>query len=716
MPIFNNILAGASGQGDTGYNINQSLRFEDNDSAKLTRTPSSAGNRKTWTWSGWVKRSNLGTQNLLFSSADSSVRQWFGFYNNSLWFDHTNGNYVQSDALYRDVAGWLNIVVAWDTTQSTDSNRIKIYVNGEQISLTVNAWPALNQDGEINNTSVFTIGNLSTYSGYYFDGYLAEVNFIDGTALDASSFGETNEDTNQWQSIKYAGSYGTNGFYLKFQDSSALGDDSSGNTNDFTVTNLVASDQVTDSPTQNYATLNSVDAGSGTLSEGNLKSTGTTDRSATFLLSSGKWAWKVTADASGDFGVASNGLAGTESTYSASSLEVLEFELDLDANTLKVRVDGGGLTSVATGLTADAYVPLFKAACTCDFGQSGFSPTDGTFKTLNTDNLPDPSIADPAVHFSATLWSGNDAASRAITTGVDADFVWYKDRTATESNSLYDSIRGAQKRLISNSTDLERTRSTGLQSFDSTGFTVGSDSECNGSGKNYVGWNWKAGGTAVSNTDGSVTSSVSANTTAGMSIVKWTGNSGTVGHGLSQKPEMIISKCTSQVTTSWVVYAEPIGNGNAVYLESTVAQSSTNAWNNTDPTSSVFSIGSDIAPSGQDVIAYCFNSVDGYSKVGSYTGANSTDSNFIYCGFKPALVLLKNSGATEQWAMYDNKRNSFNLVDNRLRPNSNAAEDVHGGIDFVSNGFKIRSADISAPQNYIFYAVASSPFKYSNAR
>ena len=272
MPIFNNILAGASGQ-STGYDIDQSLRFYEIDTSRLERTPSSAGNRKTWTWSGWVKRSHLNVQNFLFSSADSSVRNWFGFYNNQLWFDHTNGAYVKSDALYRDVSSWYHIVVAWDTTQATDSNRIKIYINGEQISLTVNSWPALNQDGEINNTSGMYIGSLNTYAGYYYDGYMSEVNFVDGQALTPASFGETNADTNQWQAIKYTGSYGTNGFYLKFQDSSALGDDSSGNTNDFTVTNLAATDQVLDSPTNNFSTMNPLDAAgnNNTFSEGNLK-------------------------------------------------------------------------------------------------------------------------------------------------------------------------------------------------------------------------------------------------------------------------------------------------------------------------------------------------------------------------------------------------------------------------------------------------------------
>ena len=239
-----------------GYDIEQSLLFDQNDTSRLERTPSSVGNRKTWTWSGWIKRSDLNVQNFLFSGADSSVRNWFGFYNNYLWFDHTNGSYVASSAVYKDTSSWYHIVVAWDTTQSTDTNRIKIYVNGEQISLTVNAWPALNQDGEINNTSGVYIGSLNTYAGYYYDGYMSEINFVDGTALNASYFGRTDSATNQWVAKRYAGSYGTNGFYLNFSNSGSLGADSSGNNNNFTATNLVAADQKTDTPTNNFATFN----------------------------------------------------------------------------------------------------------------------------------------------------------------------------------------------------------------------------------------------------------------------------------------------------------------------------------------------------------------------------------------------------------------------------------------------------------------------------
>jgi hypothetical protein len=418
---------------------------------------------------------------------------------------------------------------------------------------------------------------------------------------------------------------------------------------------------------------------------------------------------------------------------------VLEFELDLDANTLKVRVDGGGLTSVATGLTANAYVPLFKAACTCDFGQSGFSPTDGTFKTLNTDNLPNPSIADPTVHFSTTLWSGNDAASRSITTGVDADFVWYKDRTGTESHSLYDSIRGAQKRIISNSDDIERTRSNGLQSFDSTGFTVGSDTECNGSGKNYVGWNWKAAAANTSVSAGSIdgTNPTYActrrtNSDAGFSIVSYTatgGSSATVAHGLSQAPELIICKNRS-AAYGFATYNAVSGADFTLFLNTNAAVASDSNTFPDAPSSTIFNLGASSAANGRpsntdSMIAYCWHSVEGYSKIGGYIGNANADGPFVYTGFRPAFVIIKATAGTEEWYMFDNKRNTYNSVNQYLHPNSNGAEngyaqgDSQDIVDFLSNGFKIkhaRNALNTSGSDMIYLAFAESPFKYSNAR
>ena len=743
----------------SGYDIEQSLRFDDGNTVLYHYPDSAYSDGTRWTLSTWIKLEGEKTSNtiLLHGQAsntgnDDEDRTYLGW-----WWDESGYRFFynvrRSNAWetritftpqLSDFSAWYHVLFVYNSNESSADDRIKFYLNGvlqtdrtttDSVSSGATSFIMLN--GGL--TNVHGHWNASAPRG---PGYLADFHWIDGQALTTADFGETDSDTNQWKPIEYAGTYGNSGFYFKFQDSSNLGDDSSGNGHDFTNYNLVASDQVTDSPTQNHATLNQADAGSGTLSEGSLKSTGTTDRSATFLLSSGKWAWKVTADAAGDFGVASNGLTGTESTYSASSSEVLEFELDLDANTLKVRVDGGGLTSVATGLTADAYVPLFKAACTCDFGQSGFSPTDGTFKTLNTNNLSNPSIADSTKHFNTILYDDGSGAKTGV--GFQPDLVWVKSRGSAYEYELTDSVRGVTKALSSDSTNAESTDSTGLTAFGSDGFTVGADtnySDTTGSG--MVAWNWKAGGTAVSNGDGTETVSLSANPTAGFSIIAYTGTgttdgSDTVGHGLNQAPELYFVKARTEASHDWNTYAEPIGVANYVALNLTGASAAQSNGLNHDeaPTSSVITLGSwnAVNESAKNFVIYAFHSVEGYSKVGSYAGNGvNGDGTFVYVGFLPAFVFIKrvtNSGSNSY--IVDNKRIGYNGYNSStdygsnkyLWPDSTAAEGngtaAKGmGIDLVSNGFKIRSnsSDYNASgDTYIYLAIAESPFKTSNAR
>ena len=797
MPIFNNILAGASGQ-STGYDIDQSLRFYEIDTSRLERTPSSAGNRKTWTWSGWVKRSHLNVQNFLFSSADSSVRNWFGFYNNQLWFDHTNGAYVKSDALYRDVSSWYHIVVAWDTTQATDSNRIKIYINGEQISLTVNSWPALNQDGEINNTSGMYIGSLNTYAGYYYDGYMSEVNFVDGQALTPASFGETNADTNQWQAIKYTGSYGTNGFYLKFQDSSALGDDSSGNTNDFTVTNLAATDQVLDSPTNNFSTMNPLDAAgnNNTFSEGNLKcvvaaqNTNEETRS-TIGVSSGKWYWEFylvsTTTTAGYFKVGLKSPSGSNywnvrgsdgeldhdgstgsSSVSYTTTNIVNVAVDMDSGKWWVGTNGSwvgdpsaGSGELHSGISGTVLPYILNAGSggthtiVSNFGQDSsfsgnktaqgngrtgedfyYAPPTG-YKALNTSNLDDPSIADPTKHFNTKLWTSTSAdgtsALGAVTgVGFQPDLVWAKGRSAAWDHSLFNSVMGTGlgKALYTNGTFAAGAYDTSgygnVTSFDSDGFTVGLTAGNNyaynyGSGTKYLAWNWKAGGTASSNTDGIITSSVSANPTAGFSIVSWTAsgtNNDTVGHGLSVVPELIIMK-SRDGARDWYAYTQALdGSLDFFLLNGTNAKQDSGA---NVPTSSVFSvIGSTVNVSGEKMIGYCFNSVEGYSKVGIYTGNGSADGTFVYTGFRPAFILFKRADSASNWTMFDNKTDPQNAVGREIYTDlANAEAGHYNALDFVSNGFKLRSVTYSinaSSSSFIYLAFAESPFKTSNAR
>jgi hypothetical protein len=334
------------------------------------------------------------------------------------------------------------------------------------------------------------------------------------------------------------------------------------------------------------------------------------------------------------------------------------------------------------------------------------------------------------------LYTGDGTNNRSITgLGFDPDFTWIKSRSNAYSNALYDSIRGNGAYLISNDTAAEN----GYGTFNWTnagtstdGFIVdyGTNASINGSGSTFVAWNWKANGSGVSNTDGSITSTVSANTDAGFSIVTFTSpatssTAFTVGHGLSSAPEMIITK-ERDGTLGWLVYSDelPSPKDNYLLLNSTAGNSGTvtDCWGPSVPTSSVFGMKTTVSiNTSKSTIAYCFHSVDGFSKFGSYTGNGSTDGPFVYTGFRPAFVMIKRTdAATFNWHIYDATRSEYNPLDNVLLPNiSGAEENGYDLVDSVSNGFKLRIADRSTNTSggtYIYMAFAEMPAKYSLGR
>ncbi|MDP6585085.1 MAG: hypothetical protein QF535_10530, partial [Anaerolineales bacterium] len=328
--------------------------------------------------------------------------------------------------------------------------------------------------------------------------------------------------------------------------------------------------------------------------------------------------------------------------------------------------------------------------------------------------------------FNTKLYTGDGATTLAVSgVGFQPDFTWIKNRDQADDHTLVDSVRGATKYLVSNDTDAEVDDSTFVASLDSDGFTVGDDVVVNTSTENYASWNWKAGGTAVSNTDGTITSSVSANTDAGFSIVTYSGNltaGATVGHGLGVVPSMMIFHRLNTGGTDWIIYHSTLGATQNLAFDTSAAITSSTRFNNTAPSSSVFTLGTTVAVNGSadTYVAYCFHSVDGYSKVGSYEGNNNVDGAFVYCGFKVSMVLIKNiDSAGNDWLIFDDKRDTYNLVNQTLFPNASDDEATAStGYDFVSNGFKARSTAANKNQayTYLYYAVAESPFKYSNAR
>jgi len=290
---------------------------------------------------------------------------------------------------------------------------------------------------------------------------------------------------------------------------------------------------------------------------------------------------------------------------------------------------------------------------------------------------------------------------------------------------LYDVVRGTTLDLASNTTAAETTQSTGLTAFGSTGFTIGALAKINTSAATYVGWQWKANGAGVTNTNGSITSTVSANTTAGFSVVTFNSNAtagATVGHGLGVAPNMIFIKSRS-IVGDWGVYHSAVGNTGGLILDTTAATNTTvQFWNNTSPTSSVFSLGngSTINPtSGTTMVAYCWAAVPGYSAFGSYTGNGSTDGPFVYTGFRPRFILTKRADAVNTWELYDTSRSAYNAATAALYPNTFAAETTDDPVDILSNGFKMRAsgnAFNTSGGTYVYAAFAENPFNSSRAR
>lgn len=779
--IGSNILAGASGQGGE-YTLARSLRFRSDASANLYKNISTtATDRKKFTYSTWVKLGNLGTGVQVV--ANHTGDDWIYFVNNKLYFEFT-GAILVTTQVFRDPSAWYHIMCVCDTTQATSTDRMKIYVNGSQVtSFTSNTPPALNYQ-----STFMTTGNnyIGCYNGsfYFFDGYMAETHHIDGQALTPSSFGQTSPTTGVWQPKKYAGTYGTNGFYLPFTNNSTtttLGNDFSGNGNNWTANNISLTagatyDSMTDVPTltsatvANYCVLNPLDATSGTsITNGNLNVTTATDNfgltKGTIWVSSGKWYWEITVNGTtsatlnadigitngtetyvgqvGGYGYASSSgskvNSGVSEAYGASytTNDIIGVAFDSTAGTITFYKNGvsqgqaySGISGLFTPAVSDLNVDR-GTLYTANFGQRPFAYTPPTgFVALNTFNLPTPTIGATAStqankYFDATLYTGTGSALTVTNAGsMQPDLVWIKSRSSVTNNNLTDSIRGVDKILFSNSANGEATFSGGLSSFNSNGFSLatGGDSGFSANGSTYVGWQWKANGTGVSNTAGSITSTVSANTSSGFSVVTYTLNNSTftVGHGLGVAPKMIIVK-NRDAGNNWDVYHSATGAGVRLQLNSTAgSQSSTQVWNNTAPTSTVFS--GDSAwwtnPSTSRLVAYCFAEVAGYSKFSSYAGTGST--NFIYTGFKPKFIMIKVTTSAGRWEMFDISRSPYNPSNSRLAANESSAEVTnYASPDFLSNGFKLNSAvgyTNDSGQTYLYMAFAENPFKYSLAQ
>jgi hypothetical protein len=445
------------------------------------------------------------------------------------------------------------------------------------------------------------------------------------------------------------------------------------------------------------------------------------------------------------------GNSAVSSAATFSNGDIIGVAMDLDAGSIAFYKNGTlqatPFTSIPLGVdyvfagaafTTPYPTPTNIAAFFANFGQRPFAYTAPSgFKALCTQNLPTPTIGATTAtqagkYFNPVLYTGTGASSQPITgVGFAPDFVWIKSRSSVTSHSLFDQIRGAQKWLGTNSTNSEQTYAGTLDAFGSDGFTVGNDA-WTGGGNTYVAWNWKANGSGSTNTSGILTSQVSANTTAGFSVCTYTApassQANSFGHGLGVAPSMVLAKNRSSGTggLGWAVYHSSLGANQVLSLNSTAASATVSGYWGSGVTSTVVGLPTCSSSTGFDnctgnMVAYCFAEVAGYSKFGFYTGNGSSDGVFVFTGMRPAYIMIKSTDANG-WIVMDSKRNTYNIANTILQPNTSGADSTDStnyAVDFLSNGFKLRNSASyfnGSGVTLIYAAFAENPFKYSLAR
>ena len=810
-----------------GIEIDRSLRVDQgtsnvSDGSFYYRT-FSGGNKRTFTISVWFKKcytvGNIGDDTYAIittgGGGSGSYAGRFGFTSyasDRLQFDVNNPaptSHAKAESIrqVRDNA-WYHAVFTFDSTQATESDRMKMYINGELETLhSDTVYPSQNYEVYFNNDVVHRIGATTSYSSGadlgHFNGYLAEFHFIDGTTYDASYFGYTEQQTGIWRPKRVTGlTYGTTGFYLDFKDNTStttIGYDKSGNANHFSPHDVQVSDSVPDSPTNDFCMMSGLNKNTG-LSHGNLQFYKWDDSSAALVFcqatmdipNTGKWVWEhrwtgytytrywgmtrrmraqgayldssayVYYDmyngktVSGLNGSVVTELTGGQTSYGDNTTRFWMMACDMDAmqasfyynNTLISTIaipelpdDGKGnyvwTWTSSNGGSGSTYDDRFNfgqdatyfgaVALQNNYDASGLGQFYNTVpdghKCLCTKNLPPRTdvLVEPQKHFDTLLYTGNGSTLTVSGLKFQPDFVWIKVRSHSGDNHhIYDSVRGAAKSIFANTDDDEQTSDTDrLSSFTSNGFTLGSNYRVNGDGRTFVAWCWKAGGAAVSNSDGAITSSVSVNREAGFSIVSYSGNgnsTATIGHGLGKAPKWIMTKCrTTDTQADWVVWHVGLSDNKNVFLNQQNAETTPSYGHITDPTSTLINVtkssGNQTNVSGQTYISYCWTDVPGYSKFGVHTGNGDDDGTNVVTGFKPAWLLIKNiSSASTDWILKDTKIATSNVMEKALKANTTDAEASSlSSVDFLSNGFKIRNNGSFTNQSgdtYIYMAFA----------
>jgi hypothetical protein len=790
--------AGASGVVAAAYTIDNSCRFNDNDSAKMTRTWGSDGDRRITTWSFWVKRCNFtGAVQRLFHALNSQegVIEFQADDKLMVTLEGQGAGTVKivrvTTQVFRDPSAWMHIVIGTNRTLTTDAS-CRIDINGVEVTAyDTKTNPGSAVDGVVGGAIAHSIAQNATGASYL-DGYLAQYAIIDGAQLNSSSFGELDSNGN-WVPIDITGlTYGDEGSLLDFAvapgTGNGAGTDVSGEANHYTDSGLAANDQVTDSPTDdaenevgNYMVLNSVGGVGAATSEGGTRFVnggGTRIQRVGTMPFVGKTYWEVlvhnatqntvgmvndtalganrntTNDSYND--LAGGGTIGFDNQniyYNGSHLAGYSqpsatqrwmFAFDADTGEFWSGVNGtwhnsgdpaGGTGEVATLSTTTKWFLFLGGKSGADqqliiSGSGDMSHTVPTGFTayMATDRMSTPAIKDPSKYFQVDKFSGTGSElvrtlTNAAGGAVKPDFVWIKDRDTVVEHVATDSARGATKENNPEVNNAESTVAQGLKSFDTSGYTLGTDASYNASSSLNVAWCWVgASGAGSSNEDGAInTTTTSANTTAAFSVSTYTGTGSatTVGHGIGATPDFIWIHNLAGGEGQEIYHSSThTADGDTLFLDTTATKgSSTARWDVSAMSSTVVGLGISAGSnaSGNNYVMYCWAGVEGYSKFSSYEGNAAADGTFVWCGFTPRWIIVKNIDATASWIIFDTEHPAYNLTNSWLHAETNEAESTSTTtrpIDVVSNGFKHRGTDTdtNAANTFIFAAFAEFPF------
>ncbi len=769
----------SGGHWESHHKIGHSVRNRRTANAYWSRVQVAPTSNQKVTFILWCRLCDLINYQFVISAGTlGNNEDWLRYNSDGTFsFQFEGVNTFISTRKFRDPAAHGMLMLGIDTTLATASQRVRLYWGDEEIALS--GTVAQNYTFKSFNVTgmPINIGRRSFGASDHADMVFSEFRQVDGQQLVPADAGRRCPEKGHWEPTLYQLGYGANGSFLDFSDgsaatSAALGKDRSGNNNDWTPNNIsvtagASCDWMLDTPTNRYCALNALTTRANvpvTISDGALKvvaGPGGAGYGTLSVGSSGKWYWEVTATALGTsiyIGIddgqsqgASGSYAGTviylangmkliggsSSAYGAAfaTSDVIGVAVDCDAGTIEfLKQTGGAGAFVSQGVIATAVtnrLPFTEvdtsATATVNFGQQPFNNNSipAGHKALCAANEPEPLIVLPRKHVDAITYLGDGNTTKAVTgSQFQPDLVWAKNRTdAASDHSLHDTVRGPTQRVRSNSTAVENTEA--MQSFDANGFTVlAAGSVLNVLNKAYVSWLWKAGGAPVANNAGSIAAQVSANVLSGFSIVTASlgaGSNQTIGHGLAAAPKLIIAKRRNGVGAWSIAFDHPGFTWASDYYQFDAVAKRTdgasNVWRQA-PTSSVFSVGSSMPG---DWVFYCFAEIPAYSKFGAYVGNGSADGAYVYCGFQPRYVLVKQSSPNAtSWWIHDVARNTSNVVGDSLQADAaNAESPGNLAFDFTSNGFKCRnnwSGNNTSGSNYIFAAFAEFPSRYANAR